>query len=172
MSIAKLGAITAVSVTILAGCQTSDPAYQEQKSQQRAATAASAAQTISQEFAPLLPICYTTLAQGTPVSAEKMASLGYKKALVGYKKPRGTTTMDRINLSNTTFNATGKTCTIGLGNFFGVQEAGAYVRKSLVANGYSAGTKSKKGFAFTKGDSTLYLNGFSYQTTTSVSLSR
>lgn len=172
MSVFKAVTFSLLSAGILAGCQTSDPEYQVQKAQQRATAQANAMQTVADEFGPLLPLCVQNLSQGTPITQAKMTTLGFSKAMVGYKKPRGSSAMDRINLSNTTFHANGKLCSMGLGNFFGVQQAGAFVRKELVAQGYTAGPKIKAGFPFTKGSTTLYLNGYSYSTVTTVSLSK
>lgn len=172
MSVFKFAVISAFSMGLLAGCQTSDPAYQEQKAQQRAAASASVQQTVAQEFGPLMPLCFANLTQGTPLDDTKMASLGYKRALVGYKKPRGSSAMDRINMANTTVQANGKTCSLGLGNFAGVQEAGAYLRAELKKRGYTEGPRSQNGFTYTKGNQTLYLNGVFYGTVTNVSISK
>lgn len=172
MRTSKILLASALSLGFLAGCQTSDPAYQAEQSEKPAAAAVSSAQLIETEFSPLMSMCFASVEQGIAADPAKLASLGFKKSLGSYTKPRGTRTIDRLNFKNTGFNANGKTCTLSLGNFFGVQQAGAFMRDELIARGYTAGPNSRKGFAYTKGGTTLYLNGFSYDTTTSVSLTK
>jgi hypothetical protein len=161
-----------LSLSLFAGCQTSDPSTQVEKTAQRATSNANAAQLIKTEFTPLMPLCFASVEQGASADPSTLAALGFSKSLGAYTKKRGTQAIDRLNLANTGFKANGKICHLSLGNFFGVQQAGAFMRAQLAARGYTAGASSKKGFAYTKGGTTLYLNGFSIQTTTSVSLTK
>lgn len=177
MSLSKFAlSITVAGSIALAGCVSNDPEYQAQKQQQRAAAAENASALIKSEFGPLVPICLTALETGKIATEAEMAKLGYSPSFVvngsGFKKKRGATTLDRINGTDTTFSVSDKACAFGLGNFAAVNPAGAFLASSLKSNGYADTGKSKKGFAFTKGGTTLYMNGFFYSSFTNVTISK
>lgn len=157
----------------LSACVESDPQAQAQKTQMRTQASASASEIAKAELTPLIPVCLSALASGAPAPAHDLTALGFSKSLGGYTKKRGTSTLDRINLTNTTFVSQKTTCTMSLGNFAAVNEAGAVVRNALKARGYTQGASDRKrGTAFTKAGQTLYLNGYLYSSFTSLSLTK
>lgn len=161
-----------ISSLALTACVNDDPAYKAEQAQQRAVVAKNAMNVSEQEFKPLVAVCMDALETGAPVSATKMASLGFSKAAVGYKKSRAESTIDRLNGQNTTFVSRTDSCSMGLGNFSGVQQAGAVVRSSLEARGYTFVSRSKQGFVFEKSGRSVVMNGFFYSSFTNVSIKR
>lgn len=156
----------------LSACVANDPAAQQEKSDRMRKASANALATAKAELPPLVPLCLRAVTGGAAPSEAELAKLGFSKSILGYTKPRGSRTIDRINMQNTTFSANANRCTMGLGNYLGVQEAGAAVREVLGARGYKRVGQTRAGFVYSNGAKKIVLNGFASGTVTSITLSK
>lgn len=168
-------AFVAVTFSLLAACMpTPTPEQRADRAQKIEAQQTSNRNLAAQEFGPLIPLCIAAIERNAVPTAAQMAALGFpSKMVVAYVKPRGTRTIDRINGVNTTFSAKPGTCTLGLGNYVGVQQAGVWVRDDLVRRGYTMdAAQSRRGFALSKGGVQVLVTGVSVSAATSISISR
>ena len=171
--IQKFGLVIVCVSTLASGCVQNDPEYQEQKAERIAQVSKTNLALSAREFDPLVPICLRALERNELVSDAEMTSLGFSRTAgfgVGqaYVKKRGA----KIRGSRTQFTVSAKSCFFTLGNFSGVNEGAATLRRLLEENGYKDRGKARKGRAFEKSSARVFLGGYFYSSYSQFSIEK
>lgn len=139
-------------VMALAACAPSDPAVRATQTEQRTQNVQSDTAFLTSELRPLIPMCLRMLERGTPISPEKLTSLGFKPTF-----SLGTTPAFRKRQIgtgrniNTVFVVSQQKCDFSLISVRRGVATGQVVRNLLQAEGYRFTDSTRYATKFAKG---------------------